>query len=132
MTPEQTWRSAKNPYQMLAGLKGLVGDRQLRLFAIACARLRWDLLSPQGREAVEAAERYLEDPAAYAAMIAAGMRVAATYQLHESVNWPGYSANPVDALARAAAYGDAWRAATYVTTTVSIPKVPKKHQEQTL
>jgi hypothetical protein len=43
---------------MLEALKGRASERKLRLYAVACARLVWDLV-PAGlmRDAVEAAER---------------------------------------------------------------------------
>src|SRR5437773_1136203 len=129
MANEGAWRTGKTPDKLLSAVKGKVSDRQLRLFACACARLYWDRFSPQGRQAVEAAERFLDDPTTQAAMRAAGLQAAATYQLLEYEQGP-VTGREVDALARATAYSNAWRAACSAITPVRIAKVPKKQQEQ--
>src|SRR5438105_1569038 len=60
---ESDWTSSTDPRAMLKFLteRGIAGDRKLRLFASACVRQDWDLLSdPLGRQAVELAERWAD------------------------------------------------------------------------
>jgi hypothetical protein len=106
------------------------------LFACAAARLYQDQLTPQGRQALEAAERFADDPAAFSGMISAGMIVAAAWQLFRE-RFPDYDeewveleqeipeTSPADHLARAAAYGDAWKAA-HTVTSQTIPGLTHK------
>jgi hypothetical protein len=55
---EAEWLAATDPTPMLEFLRGNAGERKLRLFMVACARLIWELVPPgEMREAVEAAER---------------------------------------------------------------------------
>jgi len=58
---EAEWEECQNPEPMLAFLDGKASKRQLRLFAVACCRRLWDLLTDQrSRRAVEASERYAD------------------------------------------------------------------------
>jgi hypothetical protein len=60
MTEEQ-WLACEDPIDMLLVPPGkTVGERKLRLFAAACCRRVWDVLSPDNRAAVEVAERYAD------------------------------------------------------------------------
>ena len=55
---EAQWLACDDPAPMLAFLRRKVSDRKLRLFACACARAAWHLLSDgRSREAVEIVER---------------------------------------------------------------------------
>lgn len=57
---EQQWLTSDDPATMMAALT-LVSDRKLRLFACACCRQVWHLLTdPRSRRAVEVAERYAD------------------------------------------------------------------------
>jgi hypothetical protein len=58
---EATWLACEHPEVMLDFLPGRASQRKLRLFACACARRVWNLLTnDQSRKAVEAAERRAE------------------------------------------------------------------------
>jgi hypothetical protein len=75
---ESEWLSCQDPEKMLEFLRGRATDRKLRLFAAACCRRVWHLLSEGGsRNAVEAAERYAEGLASDAELAAAAEAAAA-------------------------------------------------------
>jgi hypothetical protein len=58
---EAEWLSLTDPRQMAAGLKGIVSDRKLRLFGVACCRRVLHLVLPESlRSGVELAERYVD------------------------------------------------------------------------
>src|SRR4051794_37355778 len=54
---EQQWLACDDPDRMLALLRGLAGERKLRLFALACCRRIRRLLDEESRKAVEVLER---------------------------------------------------------------------------
>jgi hypothetical protein len=61
---EGEWQTCGEPQLMLESLPGDVSERKLRLFACACVRRTWHLLSNhQSREAVEVVERYADSQA---------------------------------------------------------------------
>jgi len=58
---EVQWLDCTRLDKMMNVLRGKVSDRKLRLFACACCRSIWHLLpEPEGRSAVEVAERFAE------------------------------------------------------------------------
>jgi hypothetical protein len=58
---EAEWLACADPLLMVNLVAPRVSDRKLRLFQVACCRRVWHLLrEPRFREAVEAAERYVE------------------------------------------------------------------------
>jgi hypothetical protein len=58
---EADWIGSHNPVSMLEYVHDRVSDRKLRLFACACCRMIWDLMTDQRcRLAVEMAEEYVD------------------------------------------------------------------------
>jgi hypothetical protein len=57
---EAEWLACEDPGKILEFLRGKVGDRKLRLFAVACCRRIWDLFSESDRAIVAVAERYAD------------------------------------------------------------------------
>jgi hypothetical protein len=61
---EAEWLACDDSIDMLLWPPGkTAGDRKLRLFACACCRRIWDVLSEDNRSAVELAERYADGKA---------------------------------------------------------------------
>jgi hypothetical protein len=67
------WDRCTEPILMLEFLResGETSERKLRLFAAACCRRAWHLLDADGRAAVEASERFADDSASHAELMAA-------------------------------------------------------------
>jgi hypothetical protein len=69
---EQGWLDGTDPQKMLAFLGGKSGDRKLRLFACACCRRIWHLLTDaRSQRAVEGAERFVDGTAGRREMVRA-------------------------------------------------------------
>jgi hypothetical protein len=72
MTEAEWWLACEDPYLMLQKIHGRGSARKLRLFACACCRRIWHLLTgPRSREAVETSERYADGQARKPALNAA-------------------------------------------------------------
>jgi hypothetical protein len=88
MMTEAEWLTCDDLTKMLRFLRGDASGRKLRLFAVACCRNVWSLLSDQrSRDAVELAERFADGQATEmerrSAQVAAKAAVAALYPAHE-------------------------------------------------
>lgn len=60
---ETEWLACDDPTTLVVHLQGIVSDRKFRLFACACVRRFWHLLSDaRSPEAIEASERFADDP----------------------------------------------------------------------
>src|SRR4051812_36419686 len=57
---EQEWSECADPRPMLTFLRGRVSERKLRLFACACVRRVWHLLTEGCRHPVVVAERFAD------------------------------------------------------------------------
>jgi hypothetical protein len=58
---EMQWLASNNPMWMLSFVRERLTDRKMRLFAVACCRSIWHLLTDKrSRQAVEIAERYAD------------------------------------------------------------------------
>jgi hypothetical protein len=58
---EVKWRAGTDPDQMIGRAGALATQRKRRLFCAACCRRIYALLDEEGRQALEAAERYAEE-----------------------------------------------------------------------
>jgi hypothetical protein len=67
---EQEWLSCTYPRPLLQAVRLETNDRKARLFATACVRRIWHLLTDADRQVVELAERYADYEVEYAALSA--------------------------------------------------------------
>jgi len=117
---EAEWLECNDPLPMLKFLPGKASDRKLRLFACACARYLWPLLTEkESRVAVEVAERFADGGATGYEMntveVSADDTTTAVYGTEQAAGTPPYCA--ADAAAWTAT-ADASRAAIFAAEAV--------------
>jgi len=78
---EAEWLACDDPQPMLDLLRDKASERKLRLFACACARQIWGLLTDdRSREAVEVAERFADGLAGHRTRLRCHRNAYAAYQ----------------------------------------------------
>jgi hypothetical protein len=111
---------------MLVFLRGKASERKLRLFAVACCRRVWRLMTDEpSRRAVEVAERYADDLAGEVDRI-----------FSSKTAWAAWT-TPAGAAAREAVEGDAWASASgasrYASWAVGgVPRARELHAQAEL
>jgi len=85
---EADWLTSVNPDAMLDHIEGRTSDRKLRLFACACCRRVWSLVTvPACREAVLVAERFADGLASLEECTAAHKAAQHAKPLTFNANW---------------------------------------------
>jgi hypothetical protein len=69
---EAEWLACNDPTPMLEFLRDKASNRKLQLFAVACCRRTWQLLTKRSQKAVEVAERFSDGIATAEELTAAG------------------------------------------------------------
>jgi hypothetical protein len=102
---EHHWLSDTAPEPMLQFLRGKASERKLRLFAVACCRDIWNLISPAYQKSPEVAEAYAEG-------LTGEERLRCALAGRCAGDDADYETWQADAAAGYTAEGDAWRAAS--------------------
>jgi hypothetical protein len=90
---EREWRACTHPQHMLNFLRGKVSDRKMRLFACACCRHIWRLISDErSRQAVEVSERFADGLVSAEELVpVAHAAAAAVYNRASGAHGPAYA-----------------------------------------
>ena len=91
---EAEWLACDNPEKMVEFCRGKVSDRKLRLFAVACCRRLWNLLTDdRSVEALDICEKYVEGVASRRRMeIAHAVAAEAVAATEEEFRWMHFAA----------------------------------------
>ena len=118
---ESDWLTATEPRVLFGYLRGRASDRKLRLVACACCRRLWHLLTDErSRAAVEAGERFADDPACRRELATARRQAWSAARNAAEAFWPSsYSRRVARQAALAAAGTTAKSVARSVVETVS-------------
>jgi hypothetical protein len=85
---EADWLTSGDPEAMLAHLQGRLGDRKLRLFACACCRRVWHLVTDEACcQAILLAERFADDLAGMGELETAHSAAQRSKPLFADANW---------------------------------------------
>src|SRR5271168_2749318 len=77
---EAEWNACSDPTPMLEFLQGRASDRKFRLFACACCRCTWHLLTDdRSRKAIKVAERFADGDVGVAELLFAYSCAADAY-----------------------------------------------------
>jgi hypothetical protein len=117
---EKEWLGCKNPQQMVGEVLARASKRKLRLFAVACCRRIWALISEgASREAVVTAEQHADGLAADAAReeaLAEVVKVIEAFQ--ERADWAREGTAYLQSLGERQRLCAAWAAASTVEAAV--------------
>jgi hypothetical protein len=80
---EADWLACIDPEPMLEFLRGKASDRKLRLFACACCRRGWFLLTRKCRRSLETAERYADSEATVQKLYVARFRAQVASRVYQ-------------------------------------------------
>jgi hypothetical protein len=104
---EPEWLESTDPTLVLNSLRGKAGARKLRLFALACCRRMWHVLTDwRSRIAVDVAERFLEGDASHDERIVAMNAALSAMTLIEQKGGTGAARAAAEAAAKMA--GSNW------------------------
>lgn len=132
---EAEWLTCDKPEKMLLALQDWASERRFRLFTCACLRHIWHQLEigPQ-RDAILAAEKYTDDEQDKEAVMSAAR--AADYE-HDNENvtpamavtWRTHNHFWINVF-HYLAYGDAWKAASLVESTITKHPMLRRDESQ--